>query len=186
MDDAGGCFEIVVLPPDRGGGPSEAGLAGQVGTFLLWLWLFLVCCSTVFVLLLVCCSTAFVLLFGCFLTAASTDQDRITLGVALTHAFFSVFFECHDHFMTTSRPLHDHFTTTSRPLHGHFSLGAHQVRAGEQVRAVVGKVVHVRGGRKGTKATVQSVFERKQPRRWESQKHAETETTTKENKSLGH
>ena len=88
MDDAGGCFEIVVLPSDRGGGPSEAGLAGQVGTFLLWLWLFLVCCSTVFVLLFDWFSIAFRLLFGCFLTAASTDQDRITLGVALTHAFF--------------------------------------------------------------------------------------------------
>ena len=32
MDDAGGCFEIVVLPTDRGGGSSEAGLAGQVRT----------------------------------------------------------------------------------------------------------------------------------------------------------
>jgi hypothetical protein len=83
MDDAGGCFEIVVLPPDRGGGPSEAGLAGQVGTFLF---------VVVFGLLFDCFCTAFRLVFGCFLTAASTDQDRITLGVALTHAFFLLLF----------------------------------------------------------------------------------------------
>jgi hypothetical protein len=57
MDDAGGCFEIVVLPPDRGGGPSEAGLAGQVGTFLF---------VVVFGLLFDCFCTAFRLLFDCF------------------------------------------------------------------------------------------------------------------------